>query len=223
MRVLILIDEKNFEQSVFSLSRERGEFRFIDFNKIKNFILEYLNNNMQYKNCDLTHVRTYLYTGEYTDNLIQKIEKSINQNLDKEEYIKELLLKSKKEQEKQKVFFKFAKSYFFFEIKSKPLQFSPSELKIFQKGVDVQLAVDLVDFTHKNIFDIAVVLSGDIDLLESVKTSKGMGKQIIIFGDSRVIAEEMKKYSDMFIDIGRFSKEELDKFTHIPEKNKEKN
>ena len=99
------------------------------------------------------------------------------------------------------------------------MQFSPSELKVFQKGVDVQLAVDLVDFTHKDIFDIAVVLSGDIDLLESVKTSKGMGKQIIIFGDSRVIAEEMKKYSDMFVDIGRFTKEELDKFTHIPEKN----
>jgi uncharacterized LabA/DUF88 family protein len=222
MRILIFVDEKNFEQSVFSLSSERGEFRFIDYNKIKNFVLEYLSNNIQYKNCNLIHIRTYLYTGEYTDNLIQKIEKSINQNTDKKKYVEDIILRAKKEQEKQKTFFRFAKSYYFFEIKSKPLQFSPSELKVFQKGVDVQLAVDLVDFTHKDFFDIAVVLSGDIDLLESIKTSKGMGKQIIIFGDSRVIAEEMKKYSDMFVDIGRFTKEELDKFTHIPEKNKEK-
>ena len=30
MRVIILIDAKNFEQGVFSVSKKRGEFRFID-------------------------------------------------------------------------------------------------------------------------------------------------------------------------------------------------
>jgi uncharacterized protein (TIGR00288 family) len=86
---------------------------------------------------------------------------------------------------------------------------------VLQKGVDVQLAVDLVDFTHKDMFDIAVIFSGDIDLLESIKTAKGMGKQIIIMGNSSVTAEEMKRQADLFIDVGRFDEEQLNKFTHI--------
>jgi uncharacterized LabA/DUF88 family protein len=215
MRVIILIDAKNFEKSVYSLSIKRKEFRYIDFYKLNTFILEYLVNNQQYKNNLLQHLRTYFYTGEYTENLIRKIEKYAEGNPQKREITKELLEKCKKEYEKQSNFFKYAKNYLFFEIKLKPLQFSPNGLRVLQKGVDVQLAVDLVDFTHKNIFDIAVILSGDIDLIESIKTAKGMGKQIIIMGNSGVTAEEMKRYADLFIDIGRFTDEQLNKFTHI--------
>ncbi|MBU4086431.1 MAG: NYN domain-containing protein, partial [Nanoarchaeota archaeon] len=87
---------------------------------------------------------------------------------------------------------------------------------IFQKGVDVQLASDLVDFTHKNVFDVAVILSGDIDLLESIKIAKGMGKQVVIVGDRSVTAEEMKKIADLYADIGKLEKAELNKFTHVP-------
>jgi uncharacterized LabA/DUF88 family protein len=58
-----------------------------------------------------------------------------------------------------------------------------SDGKYHEKGVDVQIACDLVDFTHKDIYDIVVLLSGDVDLLEAVKIAKGMGKHVIIFGD----------------------------------------
>lgn len=215
MKVLILIDAKNFEQGLIELSKERNEFRYVDFYKLNNFIIDYLKNNLQYKNCQLNHLRTYLYTGEYTDKLIEKITKYCEQNPQKNEVLSKILEKCLKEQEKQKTFFSYAKNYYFFEIKTKPLQFSYSNLRIMQKGVDVQLAVDLVDFTHKNIFDIAVILSGDIDLLESIKTTKSMGKQIIIMGNSSVTAEEMKRESDMFIDIRRFTDEQINKFSHV--------
>lgn len=214
MRALILIDAKNFEQEVIDLSKKIMEFRYIDFYKLNNFILNYLKGNMQYKDCQLVHLRTYFYTGEYTDKLIDKIEKYLEKNPEKADLIKHLLEKSKKEQEKQNTFFNYAKNYYFFEIKTKPLQFSYSDIKLLQKGVDVQLAVDLVDFTHKNVFDIAIILSRDIDILESIKTAKGMGKQIVIMGNSSVTAEEMKRYADLFIDIGRFNEEQLNKFTH---------
>lgn len=222
MRILILIDAKNFENGFFNLCRKRGKFRYIDFYKLNNFIIEYLRMNLQYKDCELLHLRTYFYTGEYTDLLIKKIEKYLEEHPEETDIIKSLLEKCKKEQEKQKTFFNFAKNYYFFEVKAKPLQFSYSDTKIIQKGVDVQLASDLVDFTHKNTFDIAVVLSGDIDLLESVKIAKSMGKHIILFGDESVTAEEMKKYSDIFINLGRFTEDQIDKFSHIP-KNKDKN
>lgn len=215
MRVLILIDAKNFENGAINLCEERKEFRFLDWHKLNLFILEYLRKNIQYKDFPLIHLRTYFYTGEYTDLLIRKIERYSKENPLKAEQLKELILKCKKEQEKQKKFFNFAKNYYFFEIRSKPLQFSYSDLRVMQKGVDVQLAVDLVDFTHKNVFDIAVLLSGDIDLLESVKTAKSMGKHIILFGDASVTAEEMKKECDLFIDTHRLLEEDLNKFTHV--------
>ena len=215
MRVLILVDAKNFEQGVIDLCKERKEFRYIDFYKLNNFIIDYLKGNLQYKNCQLTHLRTYFYTGEYTDNLIRKIGKYLEKNPKQAEIIGNLLERCKKEQEKQSKFFDYAKNYYFFEIRSKPLQFNYSDVKLFQKGVDVQLAVDLVDFTHKNVFDIAVILSGDIDLLESVKTAKGMGKQIILLGNSDVTAEEMKRHADLFVDVRRFNEEQLNRFTHI--------
>ena len=219
MRVLILIDAKNFEQGIFEISKGRGEFRFIDFNRLNQFIIEYLKINFQYKEGNLKHVRTYFYTGEYTDKLIEKIEKHLEKKPEEADLIKKLLERCKKDQSKQQVFFNLAKNYYFFEIRAKPLQFSYSDIRVFQKGVDVQLAVDLVDFTHKDMFDIAVILSGDIDLLESIKTSKNMGKHIIILGSSGVTAEEMKRHADWFIDTARFSEEQLNKFTHIP-KNK---
>lgn len=215
MEVLIFIDGKNFEQGVINLSKKRSEFRFVDFHKIKNFIIEYLKNNPQYKDIPLSLVRTYFYTGEYTESLIRKVEKQLEKNVGNEK-LKGLLEDVKRKYRIQSNFIKFSKSYYFFELRLKPLQFSTSNFSIFQKGVDVQIASDLVDFTHKNIYDIAVILSGDVDLLESIKIAKGMGKQIIIFGDSNVTAEDMKRYSDMFVDIGRFSGEQLDKFSHVP-------
>lgn len=216
-KVLILIDGRNFEQGIINLAKKRNEFRFVDFHKIKNFILEYLANNPQYRGIQLFLVRTYFYTGEYTDDLIKKIEKQLEKDKENKKLI-DLLEHSKRKYQIQTNFIKFSKSYYFFELRLKPLQFSSSDCSIFQKGVDVQLAADLVDFTHKNIFDIAVLLSGDIDLLESIKITKNQGKQVIIFGDSKVTAEEMKKYADMFVDIGRFSEEQLDKFSHNPNK-----
>lgn len=218
MNVLILIDAKNFEQGVIDLCKKRNEFRYIDFYKLNNFILDYLRRNLQYRSCNIRHIRTYLYTGEYTDKLIEKIEKHLGKNPEERDIIKSLLDKCLREQEKQTTFFNFAKNYYFFEIRAKPLQFNYSDTRVFQKGVDVQLAVDLVDFAHKNVYDVCVLLSGDIDLLESVKTVKNMGKQIILLGNSSVTAEEMKRWADLFVDIARFSEEQLNNFTHIPNK-----
>lgn len=42
-----------------------------------------------------------------------------------------------------------------------------------------------------------------------------MGKQVIVFGDWSVTAEEIKKIADLYIDVGRFTGEQLDKFTHL--------
>lgn len=105
----------------------------------------------------------------------------------------------------------------FFEIRKKPLQFTRSK-GVFQKGVDVQLAVDLVANAYLNTYDIAVLFSGDIDLLESLKLIKNLGKQIIIFSHYKNVAKEMVRESDLLVDFQKIDDSLLNRFTHIFEK-----
>lgn len=216
MRIVIFVDSENFRASLSCINEERKQDRVLDWHKIHLFVLDYLSNNLQYKQEKLSHLRTYVYTGEYTDHLIKRIEDALkkepaNQNL------KRILESAKRNREGQIEFYKRASSYFFFEIRKKPLQFTSSK-GIFQKGVDVQLAVDLVSFAHQNIYDIAVVFSGDIDLLESLKTVKNLGKQVILFSHYKNVAVEMKREADMYINFQNLNEQQLDHISHIFQK-----
>jgi len=86
-------------------------------------------------------------------------------------------------------------NFYFFEVRKKPLQYSPKN-GIFQKGVDVQLAVDLVSNAYLNTYDISVIFSGDIDLLESLRTVKNLGKHVILISHDETVARDMKKEAD---------------------------
>ena len=48
-----------------------------------------------------------------------------------------------------------------------------------EKGVDVLIAVDLVDLAEKDEYDIAILVSGDSDLVPAVKLVVFKGKKII--------------------------------------------
>lgn len=164
-------------------------------------------------------MRTYLYTGEYTDSLFKKVKDTLSdaktsQDKQRSQKIFDDLLKHK---EGQKKFLESNETFNFFEVRKKPLQFSPTK-GIFQKGVDVQIAVDLVSNAFLKNYDIAVLLSGDIDLLESLKTIKGLGKQVIIFSHYRTVAKDMRKETDMFIDMQKLEDKYLDKFSHVFQK-----
>ncbi|MFT4312088.1 MAG: NYN domain-containing protein [Candidatus Woesearchaeota archaeon] len=216
MKTIILIDADNFTSGLSNVSKSRKQFRYVDYYKINTFVIEYLQKNLQYKNCSVHHLRTYYYTGKYTENLINRMEKSLKKetNPERKNALQNMIEKAKKSKKIQTEFLQLARDYYYFEIRDKPLQFSPSTLKIFQKGVDVQLAVDLVEFAYKNTFDIAVVLSGDIDLIESVRTTKNLGKHVIIFGDESVTSVEMRKESDMYINLRRLDSTQLDQISH---------
>lgn len=47
-----------------------------------------------------------------------------------------------------------------------------------EKGVDIMLATDLVDFAWKDYYDVAVLVSGDSDFAYALQTVKNMGKYI---------------------------------------------
>lgn len=221
MRVMVFIDFDNFKASIRCINNDRKQNRIIDFYKINKFVIDYLEGNPQYESRKLVHVRTYFYTGEYSESILNRMKFDIaHTDGDKKLKLEKFSEWTKQKKEKQKDFFKKLHKYHFFEVRIKPLQYSKDK-GIFQKGIDVQIAVDLVSNAYLDNYDIAVLFSGDIDLLEPIRTVKNLGKNVIIISHIRNIAKEMAKDADYFIDCCRLHDNTLSKFTHEYENKKD--
>jgi uncharacterized LabA/DUF88 family protein len=210
MRILILIDGNNFIASVNNVCKERKCKRSIDYYKLHHFILEYLKNNPNFNSQKLHHLRTYFYTGEYSYSTISRIEYECQKSKFKEKVKKDFCHAKKA----QLNFFKKAKEFNFFEIRTKPLQYTQKN-GVFQKGVDVQIAVDMASFAYQDNYDVIVLLSGDVDLLESAKLIKSLGKQLVIMAHYKTVSEEMKRISDLYIELNKLHDKQLDQFSHL--------
>ena len=222
---MIFYDLENLKNSLL----RRDKNRFYHWGRIQYTIQELVKNivGIPCENHDI--IRTYAYTGEYTKDIIQKIEyeievgKDIIQRL--EDFIekgrcitdndvkkkKDLLEMVKRRYKGQQDFLKKAVDFNFFEMRTYPLKYEKG--RIFQKGVDVQLAVDFVSNAYRDNFDIAVICSGDIDLLESLKLVKRLGKKVVIFGHNKLTAIKIRREADFFIDIERLKDSDLEKFS----------
>jgi uncharacterized LabA/DUF88 family protein len=49
-----------------------------------------------------------------------------------------------------------------------------------QKGVDVHIAIDALDFAHANRYDVAVLITGDEDFVPLVRRITSIGKQTLL-------------------------------------------
>lgn len=47
-----------------------------------------------------------------------------------------------------------------------------------EKGIDVQLAVDMVSMAHRGLYDAAALVSGDADLVPAVRAAKEAGRHV---------------------------------------------
>jgi len=131
-----------------------------------------------------------------------------------------LLEKTKRRFEAQKSLLDKLRSFNFLELRTYPLKYSKGQ--IFQKGVDVQLAVDLVTHAFRDNFDIAVVCSGDIDLLESLKIVKSLGKIVVLMSHPRITAKALKHEADFYIDMSKLRDEDLDRVSFRGDGNEER-
>ena len=68
--------------------------------------------------------------------------------------------------------------------------------KIREKGVDVQIAIDLVIGAVENVYDVAVIVSSDTDLIPAVKYIRSKGKRVEYVGFSKAPSIGMIKESD---------------------------
>ena len=112
-----------------------------------------------------------------------------------------------------KLFFEKIKKFNYFDLKTLPLKYEDG--KIFQKGIDVLMAVDMVYHASRDNYDIAILCSGDIDLLEAVKLIKNFGKKVILLSHKNLASNDLVKEADVFIDINKLEDGQMDEFSRV--------
>ncbi len=213
MRVIIFTDLENFRESLWKIDSSRQ----VDIKHFHHNLFEYVVNKLNLKKYNPHFVRAYIYTGEYTDSLISKIKSELErEKVDSKDRskIESFITRIKKRQENQQKMMDFSVYCNSLEIKTTPLHYTPNEAinerGIFQKGIDVQLAVDLVHHAYEDNFDTAIVCSGDIDLLGSIELAKMKGKKIVLVSHTDMISKNMIKGCDYFFMLEKLTSEELD-------------
>jgi uncharacterized LabA/DUF88 family protein len=68
--------------------------------------------------------------------------------------------------------------------------------KIREKGVDVQIAIDLVIGAVENSYDVAIIVSSDTDLIPAIKYIRSKGKIVEYVGFAQAPSLGMIKESD---------------------------
>lgn len=151
----------------------------------------------------------------------------IKQNFEKEkgEYISYLQKQERNFEGQKKLFEELGKNPL---IEIKPLQLKQREGEVYQKGIDVLLAIDLVHLAHINSYDVAIVLSGDTDLIEAVRLVRKMGKKVIVVSYHTPRNHLMSNISDLmtagthFLNLRDFTDKEIFEMSELREKETQK-
>lgn len=78
-----------------------------------------------------------------------------------------------------------------------------------EKGVDVKLAVDILDKAYQNKYDTAVIVSSDTDLIPSLIRTKELGKKIEHIGFSHRPSFAMQRYANLTRLLGKIELEQF--------------
>ncbi|MBI2579850.1 MAG: NYN domain-containing protein [Candidatus Aenigmarchaeota archaeon] len=209
---------ENFKHSLW----QSNSLRQPRYNSL-NLLCENIIKKLNWGKYNPRHIRTYVYTGEYTESLINQLKyykvNDPRQSWQLKKATEKLPIATERRKSQQKLF-DYLKNCNFFEIKTTPLKFKVHLPQPFiQKGVDVLIATDLLSHAYQDNFDVAIICSGDLDLIESVKVVKNLGKKVIIVSHKSKtnsgISKNLIKESDYFVNIADFKPDELDEISEI--------
>ena len=85
-----------------------------------------------------------------------------------------------------------------------PVVFHKKRQQAQNKGVDIQLTVDMLSQVYNNTVDAVFLISGDGDYKPLIEEIKRRGKTVYIGALSNGLNKELPYLADMFIDIDRF-------------------
>ncbi|MDO8491300.1 MAG: NYN domain-containing protein [Dehalococcoidia bacterium] len=66
-----------------------------------------------------------------------------------------------------------------------------------EKGVDIMLATDLLHFAANNLYDTAVLVSGDGDFAYALQTAKNLGKHIEVAHFEKNVSRDLLEVADL--------------------------
>ena len=72
------------------------------------------------------------------------------------------------------------------------------------KGVDISLAVRVLEDAYRGIFNICYSFTSDIDFLPVIRVLQRLGKKVLVFGyeDGLASQSELAFVPDAFVDLG---------------------
>ena len=68
--------------------------------------------------------------------------------------------------------------------------------QLVEKGVDIMLATDLLQFAYKDLYDIGIVVSGDGDYAYAVQAVKNLGKYVEVAAFAANLSWDMAQIAD---------------------------
>jgi uncharacterized LabA/DUF88 family protein len=66
-----------------------------------------------------------------------------------------------------------------------------------EKGVDVMLVTRMLSFAFKNVYDVAILVSGDEDYVSAVEEIRNLGKRVEIASFMKSISPNLRKIADV--------------------------
>jgi uncharacterized LabA/DUF88 family protein len=76
-----------------------------------------------------------------------------------------------------------------------------------EKGVDIQLATELIAQAYNGAYDVAILVSGDEDYSKAVRYVQDQGKRVIIASFKGSTSSEMRKLADEYIELDSIASE----------------
>jgi len=95
---------------------------------------------------------------------------------------------------------------FGFEVRTRPMKRMENG-RVQEKGTDVELAIDMIQFGFRDHYDTAVLVSGDQDFTRVVEVVKEIGKRIEIAAFASSISAEFRRKADRFIDLSTITED----------------
>lgn len=94
---------------------------------------------------------------------------------------------------------------FNFHVVTRPLILDKGILK--EKGIDVNIASDIIWHGLSDNYDSFILISGDRDLIECLERMKDNGKKVIIANFEGKISREVRKMADKYINLSEKKQE----------------
>ena len=72
-----------------------------------------------------------------------------------------------------------------------------------EKGVDIMMATDLLQFAYRDLYDVAVLVSGDADFAYAMQAAKNLGKHVEVMAFPSNLSYELSQTADVLHVVDR--------------------